>query len=245
VFNDRSNTESIYFFGGNNTAGTRFNDTYQCQLKFSPSVTWSNQSSGGGSVPSSRYGHSTAIYAPTGSRQEMYVFGGNDGAYRNDLSYCNVKDSGSYNWTALNPSGKPSGRVYASSAFDDDNDNMYVFGGYNGAALGDFYVYAIDGNWATASLAGTPPTARYGHTSCYDGAGTIYLLGGRNITDYFNDFYAYDVSASTWTQLSLSSSGGMVSCSFTMRPHPNMNATAGNSNYTFSGQARGHDHGIK
>jgi hypothetical protein len=53
-----------------------------------------------------------------------------------------------------------------------------------------------------ASDTGTLPPARYGHSMAYDPAsGTVVLFAGRDFHGGFNDTWAYEPSANSWTEL--------------------------------------------
>ena len=80
--------------------------------------------------PSARYFH-TAIYDPV--RDRMVVFGGYDGALRNDVWALSL--SGSPAWSALAPAGiLPSARYLHTAFYDPVRDRMVVFGGRDGTS---------------------------------------------------------------------------------------------------------------
>ena len=57
------------------------------------------------------------------------------------------------------------------------------------------------GVWTNLNPAGDVPAARAGHSMVYDGkSGKVILFGGWDKTD-FDDTWAYDPAANTWTKL--------------------------------------------
>jgi hypothetical protein len=87
-------------------------------------------------------------------------------------------------------------------------DKIYIFGGYSGevgSCINNMRVLNIApmrDAFAAHQLAevvpDTPaPAARYGH-SAVSFENKIYIFGGSNRTDTFNDIYEYDISSNTW-----------------------------------------------
>jgi hypothetical protein len=55
----------------------------------------------------------------------------------------------------------------------------------------------------TSRTASAPWAARQGHTSVIDAAGAIYVIGGHNGTNYFNDVVVSTDGGADWTRRSL------------------------------------------
>jgi N-acetylneuraminic acid mutarotase len=83
--------------------------------------------------PSPRHSHSSVV-----NEDHMYVFGGYDGHYRNDLYKYNYKTN---MWQEIRRDGMWPKSRYRTSATVLDN-KMYLFGGHDGARqLNDFYFF--------------------------------------------------------------------------------------------------------
>src|SRR5262245_63283536 len=100
----------------------------------------------------------------------MVVFGGDDGTSRNDVWALSL--SGSPAWSALAPAGSlPPVRYSHTAIYDPVRDRMVVFGGSDGTSrLNDVWALSLAGSpaWSALSPAGSPPSARGGHTAIYD-----------------------------------------------------------------------------
>jgi hypothetical protein len=168
-----------------------------------------------GASPSARVGHAMAT-TPTG----VALFGGfGPGAspvYRDDLHLWNGST-----WVPQPATGgPPAARTGAGLAFDRFRNRLVMFGGSNGAPLGD--VWEHDGaSWSNRTPGGTSPRpdARAYHGMAYDeDSRRVIVYGGcRNPRDQFarcdsisdpldipvfllDDVWAWD--GASWTQLS-------------------------------------------
>ena len=138
-----------------------------------------------GGAPAPRYGH-TAVYDPNGNA--MIVFGGNNcsSTYYNDVWV--LKNANSLGdtpaWVQLSPSGPtPPVRAFSSAVYDETNNRMIVFGGFNGSYLGDLWVLTnANGTGGTPGwLQLTPsgsPSPRSGHSAVYDAADNRMIVFG-------------------------------------------------------------------
>lgn len=128
--------------------------------------------------------HPVAVWTGT----QMLVWEGTDGA--NTVYY---NDGGLYDpiqnkWTALSETSPPSVRQWGSA--DISNGIMFIFGGFNGAALGDGYSLDIaTGLWSAISTVGAL-TARYAQSQVMTSKGMV-IYGGTNGTSVFNDGAIY------------------------------------------------------
>ncbi len=186
-----------YVFGG--SLSTYDNQLYAYDNSQS---AWSLLSPSG-TAPAGRIGHSAAA-----TSDKMYVFGGRDGSgtYHDLYSY-DPSNGSSGAWTQLSPSGPaPSARSGHTAVMI--GSTMYVFGGWDGTtSLNDLYAYDTVGNtWTnlTSSVTGSAPSVRNDHTAVAIN-GLMYVFGGTDGTNVFNDLYVYDPSSGTagsWTSLS-------------------------------------------
>jgi hypothetical protein len=120
-----------------------------------------------GTAPDARNRHS-AIYDPV--RDRMLVFGGTEGFSLNDVWALSLGPSPV--WSQLFPSGPPSPRFGHTAVYDPVRDRMIVFGGYSqtGGYSNEVLILSLSGApyWAVMLPTGTPPAARYFHSTIYD-----------------------------------------------------------------------------
>jgi hypothetical protein len=136
-------------------------------LSLADPPAWSSLTPAG--VPPSARQYHSAIYDPL--RDRMLVFGGFDGAPRDDLWALSL--AGTPAWTLLAPAGAPPPARYLHSAiYDPPRDRMVVYGGYDVGPLDDLWALSLDGTpaWQPLGPAGGPTSARYGHSAVYDPA---------------------------------------------------------------------------
>ncbi len=120
-------------------------------------------------TPPPRRRGSSAVFDAEGGR--MIVFGGlvRGGAPRNDVWSMSVV--GPPTWTRLTPAGEPPPpRAFHSAIMDPDGGRMLVFGGWNGAEIGDLWELNLRGvpAWRPLLPAGAGPTPRSDHSAIYD-----------------------------------------------------------------------------
>jgi hypothetical protein len=154
---------------------------------------------------------------PSGYARRGYVRGAFDGARARVVSYGGFDPSGpstaSYfaetwelsgsTWRMENGGFNPGRRSGYGIAYDSRRQVTVLFGGFDGAWLGDLYEW--DGaTWsprcATAPCASAPrPAARSGPVLAYDEArGVTVLFGGRDRTLSYEDTWSWDGEG--WTQ---------------------------------------------
>src|SRR5438552_6866515 len=144
--------------------------------------------------PSGRADH-TAIYDPV--RDRMIVFGA-DGR-GNDLWVLPL--SGDPAWHELTPAGNlPPVSQAATAVYDPVRDRMLVFGGYGaGGYPNGVWALSLAGSpeWAQLTLAGTPPSGRWGHTAIYDPVrDRMVVFGGYGGSGYLGDVWALSLAGS-------------------------------------------------
>ncbi|MGH7740617.1 MAG: Kelch repeat-containing protein [Candidatus Eiseniibacteriota bacterium] len=176
------------------------NEVWALSLAGTP--TWM-QLTPSGTPPGPHYFHS-AIYDPL--RDRMVIFGGADGT--NDVNdVWALSLAGTPAWLQITPAGTPPSARYSHSAiYDPTNDRMVVFGG-NGSTgvLNDLWTLSLGSSptWTQAAPAGTPPSARSGHTAIYDPSGNrmIVFAGATGNTAIFNDTWSLSLGASpAWSR---------------------------------------------
>ncbi len=96
--------------------------------------------------------------------------------------------------------------AYHAAAQDSANDLIYSFGGVTTTGLnGDLYRFSTSspsGTWAKITTPRNGPQARMGAALAYF-SGHLFLYGGKNEdgSEYFSDFWKYEISTNTWTKL--------------------------------------------
>jgi len=186
--------DRMVVFGGRD--GGYRDDVWALALEGSPA--WSALAPAG-SLPSARYGH-TAFYDPVGDR--MVVFGGWDGGYRNDVWALSLAESPA--WSALAPAATPSARYSHTAIYDPVRDRMVVFGGWDGNYRNDVWALSLAGSpaWSALAPAGSPPSARYGHTAFYDPVRDRMVVFGGYDDFRRNDVWALSLAGSpAWSAL--------------------------------------------
>ncbi len=154
-----------------------------------------------GPLPSPRYGHS-CVYDSANDR--LVVFGGFNGSSGlNDVWTLSL--SGTPTWSQLATLGTPpSGRYYSASAYDVQNQRLVLFGGHDGAFLGDTWTLSLGANptWTNAS-AGTPPPSRDLAHGIYDASRQrMVMFGGWSGSSFLNDTWQLSLAGTpTWSPL--------------------------------------------
>jgi hypothetical protein len=191
--------DRMVVFGG--TGSARVNDVWA--LSFAGTPAWA-QLTPTGSPPSARREH-TAIYDPV--RDRMVVFGGNDGSLLNDAWALSL--AGSPAWSALGlTGGLPPARFSHTAIYDPVRERMVVFGGFDGF-LNDVWALSLAGTpaWSALTPAGSPPSARYGHTAIYDPVRDRMVVFGGNGPGLLNDVWALSLAGSpAWSALTTAGS---------------------------------------
>jgi hypothetical protein len=181
-------------FGGGAGIGSFLNEVWSLSLPSDGPIAWAKLTPSG-TPPSARSDH-TAIYDPVGDR--MLVFGGfNGSSYLNDVWALSL--SGTPVWTQLAPSGTPPSALAGHTAiYDQANNRMLVFGGFNGSGLlNDVWALSLSGTpaWPKLTPSGTPSSGRSGHTATYDQANNRMLVfGGTGESSYLNVVWALSLS---------------------------------------------------
>ena len=131
--------------------------------------------------PARRTGHSAVVY-----RDRLYVFGGTDGNYHYNDTWC--FDFASQSWTELKCVGYiPAPREGHSACMVDDI--MYIFGGrgVDGNDLGDLASFKISSHrWFMFAHMGPAPFGRSGHTMVTT-QNRILVVGGESFTGSAQD----------------------------------------------------------
>ncbi|HVJ64129.1 MAG TPA: kelch repeat-containing protein [Bdellovibrionota bacterium] len=196
----------LYIFGGNN--GVPFGAVNNQELYvYDPSAgtsgTWTAVTGFAGSAPVARNGHSSSVIDG-----KLYIFGGSDGTYKQDLHVYDPSLGANGTWTEVTgfAGSAPVARFLHSASVIDGK--LYIFGGYSGIRRQDLHVYdpsaGANGTWTeVAGFTGTAPSARSSHSaSVIDDK--LYIFGGFDGTVNKQDLHVYDPSAGangTWSEV--------------------------------------------
>lgn len=104
-------------------------------------------------------------------------------------------------WRNETPPSNPGAREGPAMAYDSTNGVVVLFGGYNGAELGDTWEYdPVVNTWAMITPP-SPPSARAYSGMTFDSAnGVVVLFGGVSGTGFEADTWEYNALANTWTE---------------------------------------------
>ena len=205
-----------YLFGGNDfrrPAGPN-NEIYKLDMSGSE-FYWTKLSPASAKLPDVRSHHTATVYGGN----KILIFGGfkNSSTRYNDVW---IFDTENNDWsqpypgqTEVKPDGEimfkriwpdvPSPRGSHSSALI--GSQVYVFGGYGGSgyARKDFNdVCALDFDtweWRALECTGTPPEPRSGHQTVAV-LDNLFVLGGWNSMDQFDNIYMLNTLSNTWSQ---------------------------------------------
>jgi hypothetical protein len=187
----------VLLFGGR-TGAVLHNDVWR--LTLSPSPTWTRVVTSG-TPPSARHGHS-AVYDAQEDR--MIVFGGDDGARRNDVWALSLAETEA--WTLLAPTGAPpQARSGHSAIYDAAADRMVVFAGLGAGYNNDTWFLLLDATpaWVEHAPSGALPFVRAQHAVALDSARSRMIVIGGRAGSYQNTVWSLDLTgAQQWTQLS-------------------------------------------
>jgi hypothetical protein len=80
-----------------------------------------------------------------------------------------------------------------------DGQRLYLFGGRDSAARGDFWVYNLtSAQWTEVTAAG--PAPRFGHNALYSALTSVMLVFGGQGGGFFNDIWTYTPTQGTWRE---------------------------------------------
>ncbi len=186
----------LIMFGGNDGT-TRLGDTWAYDLAAN---TWTELKPSG-TLPLGRAGH-VMVYDPAG--RQLIMFGGRS-TETELLNDTWAYDPAGNSWAKLSPSGNlPPARGQPAMVYDAAAHRLILFGGWNlDREFNDTWTFdPTDNTWKELSPSGTLPDPRYGPDLVYDSTGgRLIMFGGCPDGDgAYNDTWAYDAEANTWTK---------------------------------------------
>ncbi len=109
-------------------------------------------------------------------------------------------DSNHGNWTRIALEDGPPPRVWAGMNYDPESERVILFGGW--PALNDVWAYDFLNDTWTHMAPESPPSPRYSCGFAYDSeSDRIILFGGAMSVAHFDDTWAYDFNANSWTKM--------------------------------------------
>jgi len=194
----------VYIIGGFSGTGSYQSDIQYAAINSNGSLSCpSGATCTGGTVFSQQTSAFTTARAGQSSvayNGYLYIIGGSNGTYQNDIQYCPLNSNGSVGTCTQEAGAFTTGREYHTSVVY--NGYIYIAGGYNGGLLSDIqYCPLSSTGWVgVCGYTGSAfTTARYGHSSVvYNGY--LYLSGGCSTTGscagYQNDIQYLPLSSS-------------------------------------------------
>jgi len=161
--------DALWIFGGYN--GTcRVNDLYMFGFRGN---TWTKIPDIDPEVPSPRHSHCSCS---SEAKHALYVFGGYDGNYLNDLyEFSSQKQT----WKRLPHVGLPPSPRYRASLVCAGHHLVCSMGHDGYHHLNDLYTYDLESNtWASLPTSGPSPAPRDSHTACVLGNNQMIIFGG-------------------------------------------------------------------
>lgn len=191
----------LYLFGGKDV-----NDDPSDELKYFDisGNQWVEISGSGttGSWPKARYSHVSLSYnnSVTGEKK-IFIQGGfdSDGNVEGALHELDLLADPKPDW---NKKTFNLGRGEHSAVIH--NNRIYFFGGFDAAEnqyMNDFYEYNIDLDSSVEM--NTPPVSSRSAARCLvSGDYNLYIFGGKNDSEFFNDLWTYSFQNSSWENIS-------------------------------------------
>jgi hypothetical protein len=97
----------------------------------------------------------------------------------------------------------PSARQDHTWTVDGEAGKAYLFGGLvtDGPSSELWSFDLATDTWTLLEPAGERPEARFGHTATWVVGAGLVIWSGQGASDFFDDIWAYDPAANSWTQL--------------------------------------------
>ncbi len=205
---DSLNDQYIWWGGYDGT--TRYNNIW-VRSGSDPGEPWRKQTTSG-TAPTAANLAASAFYVSNGVGN-FVIWGGNIGA--SDSNQMLILNTTTWAWRTVTQTSPPSARSYTTRHMvavpNGSNADIYLFGGWATSRENQLVKMAsmsntsTTGTWTTLKATGTAgnPSARSGCLMVYKASTSkLYIYGGYNGTTYLNDFWSYDISGNTFTQIS-------------------------------------------
>jgi N-acetylneuraminic acid mutarotase len=195
-------SNAMVLFGGWDKSSVAFNDTWT----FDPNLNAWTAVTTTGKLPAARAQHQM-VYDPNTST--VIMFGGISKPKGTQYSDTWAYDPTAKTWTDKKPAGTvPSARSSFSMVLNDNDQKIYLFGGWSKAAdvdHNDLWSYDSAANtWTAVKPTGDLPGARSGCALAYDQVeNKLVLFGGvdSKASTYLNDTWVFDFATNAWTKV--------------------------------------------
>jgi len=183
----------MYLFGG--YSGDNFTNTlYSYDFTTNECV----QVSTSGDIPPIRSAHIGVVH-----NDRLYIFGGwNGDEQNNDMFYL---DFTTLQWTKVISKGQlPSPRCSHTGVVGENYQSLYVFAGYGGKDkryLNDLCQFNFETEIWTV-IDHTPPSPR-SRMRIVEFNDKLYIYGGWNKSEHFNNLFQFDISFNRWNEVRL------------------------------------------
>ncbi len=157
------------------------------------------QTSTGANVPSGRTQH-VAVW--DAANKQMIIWGGYDGTKSNTGGRY---DPNTDTWQSTSTgSNVPSGRYDHKAVWDDFNNQMIIWGGYDGTRtiIGGRYDPSTD-SWQPTSIGANVPSGRTKHTAIWDNVNNQMIIWGGRDANELNTGARYDSTNDSWLPTSI------------------------------------------
>ena len=204
--------DNFVLYGGRMITGRDSYVDYSDLWVWEPTTRTFSTRTSSGKGPGYRSEHAMVFEKST---QKVLLFGGGTADGFPEFSVVSGDtwewDPAQGKWTQLVPQSEPSARFASALVCDSKRNVAVLFGGMEQSQAGLSGVPKQDTwewdpakqNWTNRTIAGTTPSARYGHAMAYDpGRGVTVLVGGWDIDtgDALADVWEWDPSTGGWTQ---------------------------------------------
>ncbi len=152
----------------------------------------------GDNAPSGRL-DGTIAYAP--ATRTVYLFGGQDSDFRNDLWAYSLDDR---RWSPVRVTGEqPPARLGHTLLWDARRNRLILFAGQSRSFFSDVWAFDVGrANWQILARDDAGPSRRYGHSAILEpGRDRMVISHGFTNSGRFDDTWAFDLAANTWRNL--------------------------------------------
>lgn len=163
-----------------------------------------------GISPGKLYRHGACIY-----QKRMFVFGGKKGVSENsnDIYFYDFEEKlWAHIFIDVNKP-KPPKLDSFSLNLDKTHENIIVFGGFYGKFTNRlFFFFLKENRWEEIAAKGVCPAKRAGHSSVLHNDTHLYISGGGNFKQKFNDLWCLEIIKSVWIQIAVNERIYQVNC---------------------------------
>ena len=176
------------------------------KIRFFPNAYWvkkdEKRSHKKMAAPCKRWGHGVVLY-----ENQMYLFGGS-GNNSNPRSWeaIYIMNCETFEWERVCPSDPFKGNIPEprdSHSATRIGNNMYIFGGSNGnAPFNDMFAFNFTfRSWNKVNATGDIPFPREGHSAASLNDRYIFIYGGWNGKNIYNNYYLFDTMTNIWRKV--------------------------------------------